>query len=572
MEKGTGKPLTALQMEEICKVVLESGEIAVWEWDMDKAAFFLSDAWIGVFGSEITEIKTLYELIDVFVIEQDKKSARNDLAFYLNGNSYLYRSEFRIWNDQNDYIWILLTGKMVVHNDGGKMLSGIMRDISQIKKLEDEVKTLAYFDSLTELPNRNLLKCDFSALLDKHRFLDLKGAVIYIDVDNFKQVNDTFGHDYGDILVKVFSQLLIICAADSGKVYHLGGDDFAILMDSYSSESEIEELCSNIVDSCREPFEIKEEQVYISVSIGIATFPDDSSDISELYKFVELAMYYSKKYKKNKYAFFSKDIYTAYMRQVLIEQELKNAIENDEMYLMYQPQVDMEANSIIGFEALLRWNNIRLGFVSPTEFIPIAEKAGSMIKIGDWVVAAVCSKINELKKAECKFGSISLNISPLQFRRPNFIDSLVNTCAENGVAHESLIIEITEGTLLDLQNERVNDLNLLIEKGFRIAIDDFGTGYSSLNYLSKLPVDSLKIDKSFIDNIEDEKNRAVVKCIIELSRMLGYDVIAEGVETIEQLETLMEMGCSKIQGYYFSKPVDDHAVGNVTFGINDMGR
>jgi len=289
--------------------------------------------------------------------------------------------------------------------------------------------------------------------------------------------------------------------------------------------------------------------------MGIAIFPDDSSDKNQLKKFIDLSMYYSKNTGKNRYTFFDEKIYDVYLRDIVIEQEMKNAIENDELYLMYQPQVDIKNNRIIGFEALIRWNNKKLGNISPAEFIPLAEKNGEIINIGAWVIKSACKKIKELINKGYKFGTMSVNVSPIQFKKVDLYDLLVNICKENEIDSKVLEIEITEGTLIDLYKGNTEILNKLIQKGFRIAIDDFGTGYSSLNYLTMLPINTLKIDKCFVDNIHKEQNQAVIRCILELSRTLKYDVIAEGVEDKEQKDILMSLGCRRIQGYYFSKPI-----------------
>lgn len=560
MDKVIRKYKIYSYLEETYKNALDGGEFGIWKWNLDDNLIFLSNIWIEIMGDKVKEIKSFYDFIDKFVIMEDRKSVENDLNFYFKGNSLTYRSEFRVNDMEGNYRWILLKGKIMKDNNGKKIISGTMNDVSLKKMLEDEVKKLAYFDSLTELPNRNLFKCDFASILEQCKIQNKNGAIIFIDIDNFKQVNDTLGHDYGDLLLKVFSQILTICVENYGKVYHLSGDEFIILVNNFSSHDEIIDLCNNLMESCKDSFEIKDEKINISVSIGIAVFPEDSMDMNELYKFVDLSMYYSKNNGKNRYTFFNKKIHDVYTKQILIEQELKNALENNELYIMYQPQVDMGNNKIIGFEALLRWNNKKLGNISPAEFIPIAEKNGTIIKIGEWVLKQVCERISNLNKRGYKFGTIALNVSPIQLKKFNFIDLILKYCKENKVEPRFLEIEITEGTLIDLHNDNLKILDLIVQNGFKIAIDDFGTVYSSLNYLTMIPISTLKIDKSFIDNINKEKNQAVIKCILDLSSTLNYDVIAEGVEYKEQMDTLIDIGCSRIQGYYFSKPIYDYEI------------
>jgi len=553
LDEYTKKCKIRLNQNETYINAIDGGDIGVWEWDIEDNSIFISDKCFDITESHFKEVKNLYDFIDSYVISQDKRSALNDLNYFLNGNSYIYRSEFRVIDKEGNNRWILLKGKAI--KEDKKIISGIMDDLSLRKRLEDEIKTLAYVDSLTEISNRNLFEYDFNSILEECKNNNKKGALIFIDIDNFKQVNDIFGHDYGDILLKVFSQILNISIKDYGKVYRLSGDEFIILVNKFSSKKELQDICENLLESCKEPFEIKDEQIYISVSMGIAIFPDDSSDKNQLKKFIDLSMYYSKNTGKNRYTFFDEKIYDVYLRDIVIEQEMKNAIENDELYLMYQPQVDIKNNRIIGFEALIRWNNKKLGNISPAEFIPLAEKNGEIINIGAWVIKSACKKIKELINKGYKFGTMSVNVSPIQFKKVDLYDLLVNICKENEIDSKVLEIEITEGTLIDLYKGNTEILNKLIQKGFRIAIDDFGTGYSSLNYLTMLPINTLKIDKSFVDNIHKEQNQAVIRCILELSRTLKYDVIAEGVEDKEQKDILMSLGCRRIQGYYFSKPI-----------------
>lgn len=386
MNSNIAKYKISSKMESTYKNSINAGEICIWEWNIDKNSIFFSDKWDYIFGTPLKNHTNLYEFIEEFAIESDKKSAINDLQYYLNGNSLNYYSEFRVKKGKDYYIWILVKGKIKKEGLGKGILNGIIYDISSTKNLETEIKKIAYYNSLTELPNRNLFLYNSSAILEECKKANKKGALVFIDIDNFKQVNDTYGHDYGDVLLKVFSQVLTIHSDSYGKVYHLSGDEFLIIVEDISSYNEINELCDSLMESCRNPFEIKDELIYISISIGISIFPDHSTDINQLYKYVDLAMYYSKDHGKNQYTFFDNKINEIYSRQILIEKELKGALANNELYVMYQPQINAETNCTIGLEALLRWNNRRLGNISPAEFIPIAEKNGDIALIGEFVI------------------------------------------------------------------------------------------------------------------------------------------------------------------------------------------
>ncbi|EKQ57651.1 MULTISPECIES: bifunctional diguanylate cyclase/phosphodiesterase [unclassified Clostridium] len=552
------------------KQAVDEVNIAVWEWDLKENKFFLSTAWEKITQYNLNEFSNLFDCIEKSVLHEDKDSAINDLNFFINGSSSLYKSEFRIVTKANEIKWILLNGKMIKNENGESVrLFGLGRDITEEKESKKILTESVYYDFLTKLPNRELFLMDFKTTLEKTKQLNQKGAIVLIDLDNFKSINDTLGHDYGDLMLKVFSQLINVCAKNHGSLYRVGGDEFIILLDEFDSVDNLKELCNSIINYCKKPFELSDKQVYMTTSIGVSTFPQDSTDMNDLLKFADLAMYKSKAVGKNTYTFFELDLIKLYVRRIIIENELKESIKNNELSIVYQPQIDAAENRIVAFEALLRWNNKKLGFVSPAEFIPIAEKTGIIIDIGDWVIEEVCKKIREFKEKKYKFNNVAINVSPIQVKETDFKDKLIKVCEKNEIPLNLLEIEITESTLIDLNEEKIADLYDLIKRDINISIDDFGTGYSSLSYLTVLPINTLKIDKSFVDNIEDEKNRAVIECILSLSKRLRYKVIAEGVEVKEQLKILMNLGCNIIQGYYFSKPVGEDELEKML--INDLG-
>lgn len=540
---------------------LNGANIAVWEWNLkDENMFFSSNAQ-DMLEKNLSEFNSLFEFIDGVVISEDKMNVKLDLNSFISGNGTVYLSEFRIVTRKGKLRWILIKGNTIRNFQGElELMSGALTDVTYNKKLEEEIEYLAYYDPLTELPNRVLFMNNLKKTLEKAQASHQGGALICIDIDDFKLINDTYGHDYGDLLLKVFSKLLTTLVRGIGNVHRLGADEFIILINNIKDIKDISNICYEIIYYFKYPFEIKGKQIYITASFGIAIFPDDSVKEFELYKYSDLAMYQSKLNGKNTITFFHKSMAEEYYRKLMIEQELKLAVENGELYMMYQPQIDSVNKKIIGFESLIRWNSSKLGFVSPAEFIPIAESSGIILKIGEWILRTVCKKINYLKSQGIDFGIMSVNISPIQIKRKNFIDKFLEICKENSVEPSLLEIEITEGTLIDLHHYRAEVLNQAIEKGIKVAVDDFGTGYSSLTYLTVLPINTLKIDKSFIDKITSESSKAVVKTIIDLSKALGYKIIAEGVETKEQLELLQELGGNIIQGYYFSKPLLENEV------------
>lgn len=543
---------------EQCNEALKATKVAVWQQDMSNNNIFVSKNWEEVTGYNINKFKSLIEFIEETAIYEDKISALNDLSLCIEGKINFYHSIYRMMTEDNEVKWFLLNGSCLRGSKKEvKSLSGLILDITEQKNKENEIKKIAYYDTVTGIPNRNAFFNELKNSLQGLGLNDVRGAIILLNIDNFKLINDTFGYDNGDLLLKVFSQLLSLCIKDYGKLFKLAGDEFVILIGDYKEENSLLNLCDMLMEYSTKPFEVNEHKMYITTSMGISIFPKHSSNIKDLLKYADLALLKSKIEGKNKYTFFENSIGQSYFRRIIIEQELKNSIKNNELSIVYQPQIEALENKVIGLEALLRWNNKELGVVTPSEFIPIAERTGMIIEIGDWVLNRVCKKVNKIKKKYYNLKSISINISPIQIRESNFKEKIINICRKNGVNVNMIELEITEGALMELNIEKIKDLNELIKEGISISIDDFGIGYSSLNYLTVLPVNTLKIDKSFIDNIKNEKNRAVIECIMNLSKSLKYEVIAEGVETKEQLDLIMKLGCKRIQGYYFSKPITE---------------
>lgn len=442
-----------------------------------------------------------------------------------------------------------------------KLFNAIHR--KQKRENYEHKKFISRHDILTGLPNSVYFFEKLKRSLETSRINNKKGAIIYIDIDNYKTINSNWGYCSGDSILKLFSKLINECIRDEGEVARFNGDEFAILIHEFNYISEIEEICNKIYKMLRKPFKVAEDQVKISVSMGVSIFPDNSIDADELLKFCNFAIDRSKKIGKNTYTIFNNEIADKYYRKVLIKNELRNAINKDELSLIYQPQIDMYSNEIVGIEALLRWNNEKLGNVSPGEFIPIAEESGDIVQIGDWVIEKALEQANEWIKIGYKFRNIAVNISPVQIRKRDFKSKLLKCYKKYEIPPNFFEIEITENTLLDMSEEKIDILNELKNKGIKIAIDDFGTGYSSLSYLVNISVDTLKIDKAFVDGITNRKNKLLIKSIVNLSKDLEYKIVIEGVETKEQVNLLNDLGCNIIQGFYFCKPLPSTKMENL---------
>ena len=419
------------------------------------------------------------------------------------------------------------------------------------KSKTDELTYKASHDALTGLANRTIIKKHFHKLQKK---AETPFALLYLDLDNFKSINDTFGHSYGDnILIEVTKRIRKSLATHKGIVARYSGDEFVIFLESDNKE-EIEKYSTLLLESISLPYLINHNTFKISSSIGIARFPDDACHIETLLSYADNSMYMAKK-KKNHYLFFSKEVHHQLMRNIEIEQALHHAVMNDEISLVYQPQLDREQR-LFGVEALVRWNSKKLGCVPPDRFIPIAEETGLMPKLGLYIMHKAMQEISELQTQEGLQFKLSINVSVRQFVQIDFIEKLMDACKKYMSGQIAITIEITESLFIESLETLLPLFHKMKANYISLSLDDFGTGYSSLSMLKEVPLDELKIDKSFVDHIaENSSDKAMVRSIISMGKNLGLLVLAEGVEDKEQVELLKEAGCDVFQGYYFSKPL-----------------
>ncbi|GAA0726926.1 hypothetical protein GCM10008905_23940 [Clostridium malenominatum] len=417
----------------------------------------------------------------------------------------------------------------------------------ELQENENRIEEMAYYDKVTGLPNRNYIM---------ERFEIKNSALIFLDIDEFKKVNDTLGHNKGDELLKKIAFRLKKYSPSNSMVGRFGGDEFLILIPEFYDIKELEEICNNLINMFKVPFILDGVRNYVTASLGISVAPMDGEEIDVLLKNADTAMYRAKEQGKNQYCFFNHTMSKELLRKISIENNLRHALKKNEFKLYYQPQINLYSGKIEGMEALLRWNNKELGFVSPNEFIPIAEKNGLIVPIGNWVMKKACQQNKIWLSKGFKYDYIGINVSSIQFVRDDFVNTVSNVLEREKLPSSYLDIEITESLLIDSTENNINKLKDLKSMGVKISLDDFGTGYSSLNYLMQFPINKLKIDKSFVQNICNNKEQElIIDVIINLSKRLGQKVVAEGVETKEQLELLKSMGCDIAQGYYFSKPL-----------------
>jgi diguanylate cyclase (GGDEF)-like protein len=429
------------------------------------------------------------------------------------------------------------------------------RMILQLNTARERARHLATHDQLTGLANRSLFHDRLVQAVSAARRGRQKLAVLFLDLDGFKSINDTLGHAVGDGLLRGIARRLSSCLRETDTAARLGGDEFAVLLTNLAGELDAATVARKLLSSLGEPLQFRQQSTTIRCSIGIATFPRDAQDAEALLKRSDTAMYHAKERGGNRFDFYTEDMNAAIQRRVALEDRLRTALDQNEFLVHYQPQFDLTRGRIIGAEALLRWKHPELGLVSPGQFLPIAEETGLIVPLGDWILRTACEQNARWNREGHRGLRVSVNVSSQQFLEPGLADVVKSALEQSHLAPISLELEITESSLLRDVEVTVNTLRRLKDLGVRLAIDDFGTGYSSLAYLKRLPIDVLKIDQSFIRTLTtDPADATITQTIVQLASGLNLNTIAEGVETLEQLLLLGSYGCSRMQGFLFGKP------------------
>ena len=453
--------------------------------------------------------------------------------------------------------WLSIS--LIKSKETGKVLNYIssFSDISIIKESQDALEYMAHHDGLTGLVNRVLLKSHLDNFIKTRKREDTIGALLYLDLDKFKFVNDSYGHAVGDSLLQAVSKRLLDSVRDSDIVARVGGDEFIILLSKISSKDNIRYIVEKIVNTISASFnDLADEPIYIGTSVGISIFPEQSDNIDDIIKYADIGMFEAKKNGRNGYQFYSNNMSKDILEKTSIERDLRSAVLSNEFILHYQPQVDAEKNRVISTEALIRWKHPIIGLMPPMKFIDIAEESELIVEIGKWVIFQACSQMVQWRKDNIFIEKISVNVSTIQFLKTDMVETITTILEKTGCDPHHLEIEITESVLIQNKESMSKTLETLREIGVEFAIDDFGTGYSSLAYLKQLPFNTIKIDRSFVFEIPfNEDNIAITKSVIALGKSFNYKIIAEGVETKEQLEFLKELNCDLIQGFYYSKPM-----------------
>ncbi|HEY9079303.1 putative bifunctional diguanylate cyclase/phosphodiesterase [Magnetovibrio sp.] len=468
--------------------------------------------------------------------------------------------EARLRTASGQVLDALLSGE-IVNLNGDPAILTVVHDITLRKQNEAKIAFQSNYDALTELPNRSLFADRLTQAISIARREKTLVALLYIDLDNFKVINDTLGHSAGDRLLIKATHRLLNAVREEDTVARLGGDEFTLILTGITKEAYASIAANKILNTLSQPFSLDGREIHISASIGISTFPRDGDDVEELLKNADTALYRAKAQGRGVFRFFTPEIQAAVTERVELEHGLRQALANDELMLYYQPLFDPKIERVIGAEALIRWNHPQRGMVSPDAFIPIAEDSGLIIPIGEWVIKTACTQLLAWQNAGFTGLRMSINLSIRQLGDPNLVACIERMLQDNALDPEQLELEITESLFVDHRPETLSVLKKLKALGVTLAIDDFGTGYSSLSYLKRFPIDTLKIDQSFIRDVtENTDSAAIVDAVVAMAHRLNLSVVGEGVETQEQLTFLNIAGCDIVQGYLLGRPGEADAM------------
>lgn len=556
------------------------GSLGHWTWDFSNDVVRYSDQIEVIFGAEISNQLSMSEVLLRFIHPEDNARV-NDIVNSALERKKGFEVEYKIIRPgKNEERILHQAAKVVLDNDGnGMRMIGTIQDITDLQNAEEH-RFLAYYDSVTSLPNRAYLREHIEKALINAQRNDSTMAILFVDLDHFKRVNDNFGHSAGDELLKAVGHRLKTCLRDTDVISQephstlltsttmtegntlarFGGDEFVIVVTDLNTIEEAKDIPQRIITSLSQSFTIQDHEIHIGASIGISIYPTHGKDMETLLMHADVAMYKSKEQGRQNYSFYTESMKDNMYKSYSLEQDLRKAVEQEELALHYQPKFNLKTEQITGVEALIRWHHPTNGLISPAEFIPLAEESGLILTIGEWVLRTACAQAKAWQRTGLSSLCVAVNVSAKQLKENRFSDMVDKILRDTGLDPQYLELEITEGILVEDTETSSQLLTNLKNIGVKISLDDFGTGYSSLSYLNRFPFDSLKIDRSFVKNItHDDENSALTAGIIALSHSLNLLVVAEGVETREQLEFMRKHECDEIQGYYYSLPlsVDD---------------
>jgi len=560
------------QAEEKYRRIFEQAVVGIFQTTPDGRILSANPAQARLFGYD-SPAELMADRTDVANQGYVDPGARELFKRLVEENGSVHNFEYQGYRKDGSKIW-LLENACAVHDSSGATLyyEGTVVDITDRKATEERVRYLAYYDPLTGLPNRTLLQDRLTKALAVARRRKDKVAILFLDLDRFKDINDAFGHLLGDLLMQEVAKRLEICVREQDTVARLDmgrldGDEFLIVLTGLKDISEAAVAAKRFMDTMTVEFAVQGHSLVITGSLGISIFPEHGADGETLIKNADAAMYFAKDRGRNNFQFFTEDMNAQIVERLTLENSLRLALDKNELFLLYQPQMDIGTGRITGLEALLRWQHPELGLVPPDKFIPTAEKSGLILSIGEWVLRTACSQARKWQDEGLLAVPVAVNVSAVQFRQEDFSKLIGRVLLETGLASQYLELELTESLLLSSADVTFSVLRKLEAMGLKLTIDDFGAGYSSLSYLKHFPVSKLKIDRSFVRDIAvDPDDAAITTAIIAMAKQLKLKVIAEGVEDEAQLLFLRKNHCDEIQGYYFSRPLTSDAIADFLRG------
>ncbi len=542
------------------RLAAKGSEFGIWDYDIEAGCMYFSNKAKEILGlpmhQDSFDTSEFYGLFDV----KQEVTFRNTVDKHLNRKTMVVEYESEIEVD-GAVEWISIRGKALFSDDNvATRLAGSLTNITQEKKADEKLLRIAFYDELTGLNNRAYFNSRLREVCSSCECEQM--ALLLIDLDNFKTINDSLGHNYGDEVLKKIAGIITELVGQGHEIIRFGGDEFIILMKDYDDKDAVTAFANRLLMTFRNQYDIEGVGFHNTLSIGISLYPEDSDDMDVLLKRADLALNDAKAKGRNQFIYYDSNLEVVMNENLWYERELNLAIEAKQFELHYQPKYNIVSDQVSGYEALIRWHHPERGLISPAEFIPIAEENGTIIKIGEWVINEAIKQLDGWHRLGHDYLTMSINLSAKQFKEVNLTEVVQSAMLGRMVKSEQIELEITETTALHDIDYATSILDELRALGYKIALDDFGTGYSSLNYLNTLPIDTLKIDKTFIANSMLEKSgKQVIKTVIQLAHAHNMEVVAEGVETVEQLEFLKAESCDVVQGYYVSRPVvSDNAI------------
>jgi len=543
---------------EVLEQLINTSPAAMFVVDKNRHMLFANKSYAEMFGytqEEVVDINVRKFHVDDESYERFAKTAFNSVS---KGNTV--ETDFQGRKKDGTLIWIYIVGSFIKNQE---LVLWTMIDITKRKEAEKKLLQQqemlyhqAHHDALTGLANRVLFNDRLEQAIIKAKRNKTKLVLFFIDLDRFKEINDSMGHDIGDEVLKEVTARLESAIRKEDSLARLGGDEFTIIIENLVDVQNVSFLANKILKVLSNPVIIDDNKLYVSSSIGISIYPDDGTSTQNLLKYADSAMYKAKAEGRNNFQFYSSEMTELAFERVVLETSLRVAFENNELVVFYQPQVNGKTNQIIGMEALVRWKHPVMGLISPAKFIPLAESTGFIVEIDRFVMRTAMTQMVKWYEKGLNPGVLAMNLAVKQLQQEDFVSFFENLIKETRCKSEWVELEVTESQIMSKPEEAIKILNKISNIGIELAVDDFGTGYSSLAYLKKLPIDKLKIDQSFVRDLpEDEDDIAIAKAVIALATSLNLDIIAEGVETKEQKDFLVQNGCKNIQGYYYSKPI-----------------